>query len=244
MHDTLKYFSNDPIHRKFHHNHVTFRMIYAWTENFILPLSHDEVVHGKGSLLGKMPNDAWQKLANLRLLFAYMWGQPGKKLVFMGGEIGQWSEWNHDGSLEWHLLQFDGHAGVHRLVTQLNRIYRDFPAMHQRDHDPQGFEWIDCCDTENSVVSFLRRGEREQQVVVAVYNFTPLPRFNYQIGAPLGGRWEEVLNTDAYEFGGSGHGNLGGVEAAPIPRHGKPYTLTLTLPPLGAVFLAPGVTAA
>jgi 1,4-alpha-glucan branching enzyme len=219
-------------------------MIYAWTENFVLPLSHDEVVHGKGSLLRKMPSDSWQKLANLRLLFAYMFAQPGKKLLFMGGEFGQWAEWNHDDSLEWHLLEQESHAGVHRLVTELNRINREHPALYERDHDPLGFEWIDCCDSEQSIISFIRRGEEDSPPVIAVFNLTPIPRFNYQVGAPLSGSWREILNTDAREYGGSGHGNLGGVEAAPVPNHGKPYTLMLTLPPLGAVFLTPGAALA
>jgi 1,4-alpha-glucan branching enzyme len=239
MHDTLKFFSTDPVHRKFHHNHITFRAIYAWTENFVLPLSHDEVVHGKGSLIGKMPNDAWQRLANLRLLFTYKYAQPGKKLLFMGGEFGQWREWNHDGSLEWQLLENSGHEGLFKLVSGLNKLYRELPALHQKDHDPSGFEWIDCCDTENSVVSFIRRGDDEKQPLVAIFNFTPIPRHNYQIGVPFAGRWRELLNTDAGYYGGSGHGNMGGVEAAPVPHHGKQYTVTLTLPPLAALFLTP-----
>ena len=240
MHDTLKYFSQDPIHRKYHHNNLTFRMIYAWTENFVLPLSHDEVVHGKGSLIGKMPSDAWQKFANLRLLFAYMYAQPGKKLVFMGGELAQWREWNHDGSLDWHLLDHPAHAGVWNLIREVNRLYREHPALHELDADPAGFEWIDCCDNENSVVSFIRKGHREGDQLVAVFNFTPIPRLNYQIGLPFGGRWDEILNTDAGDYGGSGHGNMGGVDAVPIPFHGKPYSVMLTLPPFGAVYFTPG----
>lgn len=244
MHDTLKYFAHDSVHRQYHHNELTFRMIYAWTENFVLPLSHDEAVHGKGSLIGKMPADSWQKMANLRLLFAYMFAQPGKKLLFMGGELGQWSEWNHDGSLEWHLLQHEPHAGLQRLVTELNRLYREVGALHQRDHEPLGFEWIDCCDSVQSIVSFIRRGDDESRPVVAVFNFTPMPRFNYQVGVPFGGGWQEILNTDARDYGGSGHGNLGGVEATPVPYHGQRYSVMLTLPPLGAVFLRPGAALA
>ncbi len=240
MHDTLRYFSNDPVHRKYHHNDLTFRMMYAFTENFTLPLSHDEVVHGKGSLIGKMPGDAWQKFANLRLLFAHMYSQPGKKLLFMGAEIGQWSEWNHDVSIEWHLLDSLPHAELQRWVEDLNRTYRDTPALHELDTSPEGFDWIDCCDTENSVVSLLRRGKsRPEEEVVVVLNFTPVPRHNYMIGVPRGGHWREILNSDAPLYGGSGQGNLGGVDAAPIPLHGRRWSVNLTLPPLGAVFLMP-----
>ena len=238
MHDTLRYFSNDPIHRKYHHNDLTFRMMYAFTENFVLPLSHDEVVHGKGSLIGKMPGDEWQKFANLRLLFAHMYSQPGKKLLFMGGEIGQAREWNHDGSIDWHLLDHLPHATLQRWVEDLNRTYRDMEALHQADISPEGFEWIDCCDTENSIVSLVRRSKANpQNEVVIVLNFTPIPRHNYAIGVPRGGHWKEVLNSDATIYGGSGQGNLGGVDAVPIRLHGRPWSVTLTLPPLAAVFL-------
>jgi 1,4-alpha-glucan branching enzyme len=240
MHDTLRYFSKNPIHRKFHHNDLTFRMIYAFTENFVLPLSHDEVVHGKGSLIGKMPGDDWQKFANLRLLFADMYAQPGKKLLFMGGEIGQWREWNHEIGIDWHLLDFLPHASLQRWLEDLNRTYRDVAALHELDMSPEGFDWIDCCDTENSIVSLLRRSKTNpNQVVAVVLNFTPVPRHNYQVGVPRGGHWKEVLNSDAPLYGGSGQGNLGGVDAAPIPLHGRKWSLTLTLPPLGAVFLMP-----
>jgi len=239
MHDTLEYMSHDPIHRKFHHNSLTFRMMYAFSENFVLPLSHDEVVHLKGSLLGKMPGDDWQKFANLRLLFAYMFAQPGKKLIFMGGEFGQWGEWNHDQSLDWHLLHHPPHAGLQRFVADLNRLYREMPAMHQGDIDPAGFEWIDCNDWEQSVVSLMRKSRDGDPPVVAVFNFTPLPRHNYQIGVDHGGWWKELINSDGTEFGGSGIGNLGRVESAPVWKHGRRYTLNLTLPPLGAVFLTP-----
>jgi 1,4-alpha-glucan branching enzyme len=238
MHDTLRYFSNDPVHRKYHHNDLTFRMMYAFTENFVLPLSHDEVVHGKGSLIGKMPGDEWQKFANLRLLFAHMYSQPGKKLLFMGGEIGQTREWNHDGSVDWHLLDYLPHATLQRWVEDLNRTYRDMEALHQADISPEGFEWIDCCDTENSIVSLIRRSKANpQKEVVIALNFTPLPRHNYAIGVPRGGHWREILNSDAPIYGGSGQGNLGGVDAAPIKLHGRPWSVTLTLPPLAAVFL-------
>jgi 1,4-alpha-glucan branching enzyme len=240
MHDTLRYFSNDPIHRKYHHNDLTFRMMYAFTENFVLPLSHDEVVHGKGSLIGKMPGDEWQKFANLRLLFAHMYSQPGKKLLFMGGELGQWREWNHDVGLDWHLLDYGPHAALQRWVEDLNKAYRDIPALHELDMSHDGFEWIDCCDTENSVVSLLRRSKsRPDEPVMVVLNFTPLPRYNYMVGAPMRGRWNEILNTDALLYGGSGQGNMGGVDANPIPLHGRRWSLNLTLPPLSAVFLMP-----
>ena len=238
MHDTLRYFSKNPIHRKFHHNDLTFRMIYAFTENFVLPLSHDEVVYGKGSLIGKMPGDDWQKFANLRLLFADMYSQPGKKLLFMGGEFGQWREWNHDASLDWWLLDYSPHAALQRWVEDLARTYREIPALHEIDTSGEGFEWIDCCDTENSIVSLIRksRSNPDQSVIVAL-NFTPIPRHNYMVGVPAGGPWREILNSDAPLYGGSGQGNMGGVEAAPIPLHGRRWSVNLTLPPLGAVFL-------
>ncbi len=239
MHDTLQYMSQDPIYRKFHHNDLTFRMLYAFSESYMLPLSHDEVVHGKGSLLGKMPGDTWQKFANLRLLLAYMYAQPGKKLLFMGGEFGQWREWNHDTSLDWSLLDLPFHAGVSRWVADLNRTYRGEKAMHELDFDPAGFRWIDANDTEQSVVSLIRQGRTPDEPVIGAFNFTPLPRYNYQLGAPLGGTWREILNSDAGVYGGSGLGNFGEVRAAPISRHGHPHSLTLTLPPLGAIFLKP-----
>ncbi len=236
MHDTLEYMSKEPIHRKYHHNDLTFRMLYAFHESFVLPLSHDEVVHGKGSLLGKMPGDDWQKFANLRLLFGYMYAQPAKKLLFMGGEFGQWQEWKHDESLEWHLLQYVPHAGLQRWVADLNHIYRSEPALHQLDCDPAGFEWIDCLDAESSIISLLRKGKSTGDLVLAVCNFTPVPRSNYLVGAPRGGFWRELLNSDAAQYGGSGLGNLGGVEAAPMPLHGRTHSLALTLPPLSALF--------
>jgi 1,4-alpha-glucan branching enzyme len=238
MHDTLRYFSNDPVHRKFHHNDLTFRMMYAFTENFALPLSHDEVVHGKGSLIGKMPGDEWQRFANLRLLFAHMYSQPGKKLTFMGGELGQYREWNHDTPLDWNLLDYPMHAALNRWVEDLNKASRDIPALHELDMSPDGFEWIDCCDTENSVVVLMRRSSsKPEQMVVVAMNFTPIPRHNYHVGMPAPGRWTEILNSDAPLYGGSGQGNMGGVDAAPIRLHGRKWSATLTLPPLGAVFL-------
>jgi len=237
MHDTLRYFSHNPIHRKFHHNDLTFRMMYAFTENFVLPLSHDEVVHGKGSLIGKMPGDDWQRFANLRLLFAHMYSQPGKKMLFMGGEFGQTAEWNHDSSLQWFLLDFLPHQTLQRWVEDLNKAYRDIPALHELDTTGDGFEWIDCCDTEQSVVSLTRKSKSNpEQVVIVALNFTPVPRHNYAIGVPFGGTWKEILNSDAPLYGGSGQGNMGAVDAAPIPLHGRRHSITITLPPLGAVF--------
>jgi 1,4-alpha-glucan branching enzyme len=239
MHDTLFYMSQEPIHRKFHHNNLTFRMLYAFGENFMLPLSHDEVVHGKGSLLSKMPGDDWQKFANLRLLFAYMYAQPGKKLMFMGDEFGQWREWDHDQSLDWHLLDQPMHSAMRLWVGDLNRILRDEKALHELDFDPAGFSWIDVTDADQSIVSLIRRGRSAEDIIVGVFNFTPVPRQNYQVGIPQAGRWLELLNSDAPLYGGSGQGNLGGVEAVPISAHGHRHSLTLTLPPLGALFLKP-----
>jgi 1,4-alpha-glucan branching enzyme len=236
MHDTLEYMSKDSIHRKYHHNQLTFRMLYTFHENFVLPLSHDEVVHGKGSLLGKMPGDDWRKFANLRLLFSYMYAQPGKKLLFMGGEFGQWNEWYHEVSLDWHLLEYPPHAGVKRLVRDLNRLYTDEPALHELDFHPDGFEWVDCSDSQGSILNLLRKGRSTGDIVLVALNFTPVPRFSYRVGVPRGGYWRELLNSDSGEYGGSSHGNLGGVEASAISFHGRPYSLTLTLPPLGAVF--------
>jgi 1,4-alpha-glucan branching enzyme len=236
MHDTLDYFANDPIHRKYHHNKITFRSVYAFNENFALPLSHDEVVHGKGSLVNKMPGDVWQKLANLRLLYGYMWAQPGKKLLFMGGEIAQGKEWNHDASLDWHLLDDPGHAGVALWLEDLNRLYKEEPALHEHDCNPEGFEWIDGSDAENCVLVFLRKGTDPRRAVIAAFNFTPVIRTNYRFGVPGRGYWKEILNSDASEYGGSGQGNSGGVDAVPIPMHGRTHSLTVTLPPLGVVF--------
>jgi 1,4-alpha-glucan branching enzyme len=236
MHDTLAYFTRNPIHRRYHHNNLNFRMLYAFTENFVLPLSHDEVVHLKGSLLEKMAGDDWQKFANLRLLYSYMYAQPGKKLLFMGGEFGQRGEWNHDGQLEWHLLQHESHAGVQRWMVALNHLYRSEPAMHERDFDPEGFSWIDANDSENSVVSLMRHGRDPGDTVIGVFNFTPVPRHSYRIGVPRDGHWREILNSDATEYWGSGQGNLGGVEATLVAWHGQPHSINITVPPLGAVF--------
>ncbi len=239
MHDTLKYFQTDPIFRKYQHHTLTFSIWYAWTENFVLPLSHDEVVYGKGSLLGKMPGDEWQQFANLRLLYGYMWGHPGKKLLFMGGEFGQRREWQHEESLEWHVLQYPLHAGVQRWVRDLNRFYRDTPALYELDFSPEGFEWIDANDWESSVIAFIRKPRARGRPVLVVCNFTPIVRENYRIGVPRGGTWRECLNSDATLYGGSGQGNLGAVEASPLPSHGRMHSLNLRLPPLGALLLMP-----
>jgi 1,4-alpha-glucan branching enzyme len=210
-------------------------MLYAFTENFVLPLSHDEVVYGKGSLIGKMPGDAWQKLANLRLLFGYMYAQPAKKLIFMGGEIGQYAEWDHERSLDWHLTDDPGHAGLQRWVRDLNTAYRGERALHERDCDPEGMAWIDCGDAQQSVLTWQRRGRSTEDVLVVACNFTPIPRHNYRIGVPFPGHWTEILNSDAPLYGGSGQGNLGGVDALPVPWHGEYQSLLVTLPPLALV---------
>ena len=236
MHDTLEYMQREPVHRKFHHNLLTFRPMYAFSENFVLPLSHDEVVYGKGSLIRKMPGDDWQRFANLRLLLAYMYATPGKKLLFMGAEFGQWREWNHDASLDWHLLEQPAHAGLARFVEDLNQLYRREPALHQLDFDPEGFAWIDANDSEQSIISFRRRSKTPGDEVLVAFNFTPVPRHGYRLGAPEGGFWKELLNADSEIYGGSGQGNLGGVEAEPIAWHGLSNQLKVTLPPLGAVF--------
>jgi 1,4-alpha-glucan branching enzyme len=239
MHDTLNYMSQDPVHRKYHHDQLTFSLWYAFFENFVLPLSHDEVVHGKGSLLGKMPGDHWRKFANLRALYGYMYGHPGKKLMFMGCELGQWGEWNHDGSLEWHLLDHAPHQGLQRWVEDLNKLYRREPALHELDFSGEGFEWVDVHDWEQSIISFLRKARNPDDIVLVVCNFTPVPRQNYRVGVPQGGYWQELLCSDAEFYGGTGFGNLGGVEAMPLPAHGRFHSLALTLPPMGVVFLKP-----
>jgi 1,4-alpha-glucan branching enzyme len=235
MHDTLAYFSQDPIFRKFRHNELTFRGVYAFSENFILPFSHDEVVHGKGSLLGKMPGDDWQKRANLRLLFGYMFAQPGKKMLFMGDEFGQGREWNHDGSLDWQLLEQPSHSGIQHWVGDLNRVYRTEAAFFQTDCLPKGFEWVDCCDAEQSTISWLRRAASGDELILVVCNFTPVVRRNYRLGVPVSGHWRELLNSDAKEYGGSGQGNFGGIDTVPFASHGRAHTLTMTLPPLAMV---------
>ncbi len=239
MHDTLEYMGHDPIHRSYHHDKLTFGLLYAFSENFMLPLSHDEVVHGKGSLLGKMPGDRWQKFANLRAYFAFMYGHPGKKLLFMGGELAQEREWNHDAGLDWHLLADPQHAGIQLLVRDLNHLYRDLPALHERDCEADGFEWIDCNDRDNSILCFLRRGDEAGEIAVAAYNFTPVPHREYRVGVPVPGRYRELLNSDAACYGGSGLGNGGAVGAEPVPCHSRPYSISLTLPPLSGLILQP-----
>jgi 1,4-alpha-glucan branching enzyme len=237
MHDMLNYFSHDPIHRRYHHNQLTFGLLYAFNENFMLPLSHDEVVHGKGSLINKMPGDEWQQFANLRALYGLMYGHPGKKMLFMGGEFGQRHEWNHDRSLDWHLLQYAYHNGMQQLVRDLNRMYRTEPALYAIDHDWQGFQWIDFHDAANSILAFLRKSHEPHEQIVCVCNFTPVPRYDYRIGVPEAGYYCELLNTDASVYGGANVGNGGGVHAQHVPSHGFPFSLPLTLPPLSAMFL-------
>ena len=239
MHDTLGYFQEDPVHRKYHHDRLTFGLWYAFTENFVLSLSHDEVVYGKGSLLRKMPGDEWQRFANLRLLMGLMYAHPGKKLNFMGGEFAQWNEWNHEAGLDWHLLDQPAHAGMRRWMQDLNRSYREHPALWQRDFAAEGFEWVDCHDVEHSTISFLRKGARPGDLLLAVCNMTPVPRASYRVGVPVPGHWREVLNSDAGLYGGSGQGNLGGVPSAPVGAQGQYHSLSLTLPPLSVLYLAP-----
>jgi 1,4-alpha-glucan branching enzyme len=237
MHDMLEYMKQDPVFRRYGQNMVTFSMLYAWTENFVLPFSHDEVVHGKGSMLGKMPGDDWQKASNLRALYGYMYAHPGKKLLFMGTEFGQWREWNHDESLPWDLLEHQPHAGIMKFVQDLNATYRREPALHQLDHDPSGFRWIDANDAENSVFSFTRHAADEHELLVVVLNMTPVPRAGYRIGAPLAGTYVEILNSDSELYGGSNLGNAGAVQTESLPAHGYPQSLRLLLPPLSCLIL-------
>lgn len=239
MHDTLEYFQLDPIYRKYHQNKVSFGLMYAFTENFILVLSHDEVVHGKKALLDKMPGDDWQRFANLRALYGHMWGHPGKKMLFMGGEIGQWWEWNHDDSLQWHLLDYERHKGLQRYVADLNRLYQSEPALYEVDFDWQGFEWIDLHDSDNSTITYIRYAKEKTQPVICAGNFTPVPREQYRMGVPQGGYYRELLNSDSELYGGSNMGNGGGVNADPIPWHGQPFSILVTLPPLSVVFFKP-----
>jgi len=236
MNDTLDYFSQDALFRKFHHHELTFSIWYAFFENFVLSLSHDEVVHGKGALIGKMPGDEWQRYANLRLLFGYMYGHPGKKLSFMGNEFGQWKEWNHEESLEWHVLQYPFHSGLQKWLKDLNHFYRAEPALYEKDFEGDGFEWIDFHDWEHSIISFIRKAGRADDIVLVVCNLTPVPRHNYRVGVPKGGHWVEALNSDSSIYGGSGQGNLGGADSEARASHGRPYSLSLNLPPLSAVF--------
>jgi 1,4-alpha-glucan branching enzyme len=242
MHDTLAFFSQDPIYRGYHHDQITFSIWYAFHENFVLALSHDEVVYGKGSLIRKMPGDDWQKFANMRTLFGYMFAHPGKKLMFMGGEFGQWNEWNHDSSLDWHLLDHPLNSGLLRWLEDLHRCYRENPALYEVDFEDTGFDWTDVHDRDNSVISFVRSGRREGDAMAVICNLTPVPRHNYRIGLPAAGWWQERLNSDAEFYGGSGQGNLGGVETAPLPAHGCYDSVVLTLPPLSVLYLRPGAT--
>ena len=236
MHDTLKYMHEDPVNRRWHHGMLTFSMIYAFTENFMLPLSHDEVVYGKGSLINKMPGDEWQQFANLRLLLGHMWSHPGKKLLFMGGEFGQRAEWSHEGALDWGALKHPLHSGLRRWVEDLNRLYRSKPALHEIDFEPAGFEWISADDANNSVLLFLRHARSGPPLLVAA-NFTPVPREDYLVGVPLAGRWRELLNSDATLYGGSGVGNHSEIHSVPVAAHGRFQALNLRLPPLGVLIL-------
>ena len=239
MHDILDYVAKDPVHRKHHHNQLTFSIWYAFTENFVLSLSHDEVVHGKGSLLGRMPGDDWRKFANLRLLLGFMFTHPGKKMMFMGMEFGQWKEWNHEESLEWHLLEYLPHQGVQKWAKDLNGIYRSLPSLYELDFEQDGFQWIDLSDWENSVISFLRIGKNGEEPVAVVCNFTPVVRKKYRMGVPVGGFWREILNSDAAEYGGSGVGNMGGIRAEDKASHGRDHSISITLPPLGILVFKP-----
>ena len=235
MHDILLYMSKDPVFRTFHHHNLTFSLLYAFQENFVLPFSHDEVVYGKGSMIAKMPGDEWRKFANLRLLYGFMYTHPGKKLLFMGNEIGQWPEWQHDAGIAWSHLQYPYHQGVQRWVRDLNTFLRGTPALHALDFEPAGFSWIDCNDSRQSIVSYIRRGKDPLEIVVCIANFTPVPRYNYRVGLPEPGYWEEALNSDAELYGGSGQGNLGGMEATPVAMHGQFQSINIILPPLAVV---------
>ncbi len=235
MHDTLDYFSTEPIYRSYHHNKLTFSIWYAFNENFMLSLSHDEMVHGKGSLMDRMPGDIWQKFANMRLLFGYMFAHPGKKTLFMGMDIGQWNEWNYESSLDWNLLEYDTHNGIKMWVKELNETYRKYPALFEVDFNPEGFKWIDANDAQNSIISFIRYSKDKKNTVIAVCNMTPVPRYNYRIGVPQEGYWKEILNSDAKNYGGSGQGNFGGMDAVPVSYHNEDFSISITLPPLGIV---------
>jgi 1,4-alpha-glucan branching enzyme len=239
MHDMLEFISKDPIHRKYQHNNITFGLLYAFTENFVLVLSHDEVVHGKRSMLGKMPGDTWQKFANLRLFYGYKYGYPGKKLLFMGGEIGQWDEWKDDYSLDWHLVEFREHKRLQKYIQDLNKIYSNEPALYELDFDSRGFEWIDFKDSDNSIVSFIRRAKRQDDYIVIVCNFTPVPRFSYRVGVPEKCYYREILNSDSREYWGSNLGNTGGVYSTDLPWHGRQYSIEITIPPLSVLYFKP-----
>jgi len=237
MHDTLDYFSKDPVHRKYHQNEISFSIIYAFTENFMLPLSHDEVVHGKGSLIGRMPGDEWQKFANLRLMYGYMFTHPGTKLLFMGGEIGQTGEWKHDSSLDWHLLDYSFHRGIKEVISDLNALYKSEHALYRYPFDNRGFEWVDYSDRENSVIVFMRKTDKREESVVVICNFTPAVREHYRIGVPIRGTWKEIFNTDNSKYSGSGVLNQGVIPTSPVKYQGKDYSVTLTLAPLACQVL-------
>ncbi len=239
MHDTLEYIRNDPVFRRYHHHELTFGLLYAWSERFVLPLSHDEVVHGKGSLIGKMPGDVWQKRANLRALLAWMWAHPGKQLLFMGGEIGQFDEWSHDRSVDWHLVDHPEHAGIQRLVRDINVVYREKPALHERDVSPEGFRWIDAGNADQNVISFIRYDAHGHPGLVCVANFSPVVYDDFRVGLPLEGHWREVINSDADVYGGANVRNWGGVVAEGNAWHGQPFSAVMTLPPLGVLWLEP-----
>ncbi|MFW5645548.1 MAG: 1,4-alpha-glucan branching enzyme, partial [Bacteroidota bacterium] len=238
MHDTLSYMAHEPIHRSYHHNQMTFSIMYAFNENFMLSLSHDEVVHGKKSLINKMPGDNWQKFANLRALFGFMFAHPGKKLHFMGMEFGQWNEWNHESSLDWHLIEYEPHKGLQFFIKDLNSVYKRFPALYENDFSEEGFRWIDANDSQNSILSFVRYDKDKDRPVLIIANFTPVPRYNYRIGVPVDARWTEILNSDAKQYGGSGMGNFGGVEANPVTYHGEEQSINILIPPLGIVMFS------
>jgi 1,4-alpha-glucan branching enzyme len=239
MHDMLEYMSKDPVHRRYHHNNLTFSLLYAFTENFVLPFSHDEVVHGKGAMLGKMPGDDWQKFANLRALYGYMYAHPGKKLLFMGSEIGQWSEWDEAWELDWRLIDYDPHRTLQAYVKALNKLYVEEPALHQVDFSWEGFHWIDFHDVDNSIVSFVRRARDPNDYIVVLANFTPVPRQGYRVGVPAPGFYREVLNGDWTRYGGGNVGNSGGLHSEPTPWQGQPHSILLTAPPLAVVFFKP-----
>lgn len=239
MNDTRRYMHEDPIHRKYHHDELTFSLIYAFHENFVLPLSHDEIVHGKGSLLDQMPGDLWQRFANLQLLYSYMWTHPGKELLFMGSEFGQWNEWNFDESLQWHLLQWESHQGVQKCIADLNRLYRNERALYELDFDGRGFEWIDCNNRDESVLAYVRRAKDPNDMVVVCCNFTPVPRLNYRVGVPAAGWYREIFNSDSSYYGGSNLGNGPGRMAEPIGHNYRPASMEVVLPPLAMVAFKP-----
>jgi 1,4-alpha-glucan branching enzyme len=239
MHDTLSYIQKDPVYRKYHHGELTFSFVYAWSENFILPISHDEVVHGKGSMINKMPGDYWQKFANLRAYYAYMWTHPGKQLLFMGQEFAQFNEWNAEKSLEWDLLGYDSHKGIQKCIADLNKVYRENPALWQKDCSTDGFYGINCGDSDNSVISFIRYGENPGDFVVVAVNFTPVEKESYRLGVDENCYYEEIFNSDSQMYGGSNFGNAGGVWSFTEGSHGKPFSIDIKLPPLGAVIFKP-----